>query len=534
MLLERKKYYFKISAKFLIYFFLIYFFHSCLSGPAVNLSPSYKTPNYVVPDSWEGSGPFVKANPSEGVLRPDWWKLYNDPILNQLQEELVVANPDLQAAAERFVQARDMMLKMRSRLIPNIGVGFGASNNKQSENALFRGPLDPTTGASITGAGLVSWEPDFWSSIRNATRSQMYQAQERAAEYALAKLSLQAELATDYFVLRGLQAKKATYEKSIDYYKQSLELVIYRYKGGISPELDVYRSKYMLASTQAQLYDIDSQIQVMEHAIAILVNKAPTNFRIEPVGEFKIVEFQIPTQVPTKLLERRPDIAAMERRMAQANQEIGIAKAAFFPNISLGANLGNENNSFNLSKLANSFWSYGSSVSMPVFQGGYRRAQLQQAWSAYRETEDVYRSTVLNAFREVENALTQTKLLYLEAERQDVAVDSALQTQKMTVQLYTGGLSNSLELLFAQLSTLDASISAISVKTELLKSTVALVKSLGGGWDKTQLPSDDKIQPLDIFQMKDFETPKPIEGYPVHSDDNSKFNDLTKPAQPQK
>ncbi|TGN19338.1 efflux transporter outer membrane subunit [Leptospira idonii] len=473
-------------------------FSGCLNGAFINLAPKYEPTQFVVPDSWQGDGPFVKANPGGEELPQDWWKLFGDPVLNQLEEEALVSNPDLQAAGERFLQARDMVMKSRSKLIPNLGIGFGASNNKQSEDALFRGPLDPTHDKNLTLGSFASWEPDFWSSIRNETWAKIYEAESVAAQYALARLSLQSELATDFFLLRGLDAKKETYDLSIQYYEKLLELVNQRFKGGLSPKIDVYRAEYLLKTTEARRFEILSQRKIIENAIAILVNRTPTQFHIPENSNLNAVRFKLPLLLPAKLLERRPDIASAERRMARANREIGIAKAAFFPNISFGLKGGFEGGK-DLLNLSNGYWSYGSMASVPLFQGGYRRAQLQQAWSVYRETEDLYRSTVLNAFREVENNLTQTQYLYLETEKLEKAVEMAFLTQEMTTQLYTAGLSNSMEILYAQLSTLESKLSVVQVKTDFLTATVSLVRSLGGGWQKEHMPGDDEIQPFPVL-----------------------------------
>ncbi|TGM98475.1 efflux transporter outer membrane subunit [Leptospira dzoumogneensis] len=503
---------------------------SCLNGPAFDLAPKYLSPDYVVPDSWSGSGPFVKANPSEGeAIQSDWWKLFNDPVLNKLEEQAIAANPDLQAAAERFVQARDAMLKVRSQLIPHLGVGLSGSNNRQSDNRLFRGAGEANQEGTASLGGIASWEPDFWSSIRNSTRAQIYNAQSVAADFALARLSLQAELAADYFTFRGLNAQDTTYRQSIEFYEQSLNLVNERYKGGIAPELDVQRAQYLLSSTQAKRLDIQSKMRVTENAIAILLNRAPTGFKIPPVEEIQVVTFKVPATLPSTLLERRPDIASMERKMAIANRNIGIARAAFFPNVSFSGGGGFEGG-VNLVQLSNSFWSYGSTVSLPIFQGGYRRAQLQQAWSAYRETEDNYRSTVLNAFREVENGLTETTFMSEQSQRQDQAVDAASQVQNMTMALYKGGLSNSLELIYAQVNTLDARIDAILVKTELNRASVRLIRALGGGWKNSQLPGDDEIQPFNIFDFSNSKKPDAAGGIDVNAEDNNSQNkDLTAP-----
>jgi len=508
---------------------------ACGWFPAVDLSPTYTPPQYVVPDSWSGSSPFVEAKPADSELRPDWWKVYDDPVLNRLVEQAMAANPDLQAAAERFVQARNMMMKARSQYLPQLGLGFGASNNRISNEKLFRPEGIDLTQHTVELGGIAAWEPDFWSALRNATRVQIYRAEERAADYGLARLSLQAEIASNYFLLRGFDAQTAIYTQSIDLYKNTLDLVQRQFAGKIASALDVARVESLLFSTETKLAQIQGQRQVTEQAIAILVNMAPASFKLEPVDDLRMATFKIPETIPSTLLERRPDIAGMERRMAQANREIGIARAAFFPNVSFRLGGGYEDSGFNLFKLVNSFWSYGSAVSLPIFQGGYRRAQLQQSWSAYRETEDQYRSTVLNAFREVENNLTLTNRLTVAVNRQDAAVGANLKAQNMTLQLYRGGLASSLEVIYAQLNTLLARIDLVVIKADLLKSSVALIRALGGGWNRRQLPTDDQIQPFGTFQFINLITgdkPSPAGGIDVNAGNNWVNNNLTKPSGP--
>lgn len=500
--------------------------------PHVDLAPPYQPPQYVVPASWHGASPFVEAKPSDSELRPDWWKLYNDPVLNKLIEQAMAANPDLQAAAERFVQARDVMMQVRSQRIPQIGLGGKATDSRNHVDALARDPDIPITGPGVAGAGIASWEPDFWSAIRNATRVETYRAEERAADWGLARLSLQAEIASNYFTLRGYDAQAAIYKQSIDLYRQSLDLVKAQFAGAIASALDVARVESLLYSTETKYAQLQGQRQVTEQAIAILVNMAPGSFHIEPVDDLRMAKFTIPRSIPSTLLERRPDIAGMERRMAEANRAIGIARAAFFPDVRFSADGGFLDVAFDVVKLASAFWSYGSVVSLPVFQGGYRRAQLQRSWSAYRETEDLYRSTVLNAFREVENAFTLTNRLTVAAERQDAAVGATFKTQNLTTELFRGGLASSLELIFAQVNTLTARIDAVQIKADLLRASVALIRALGGGWDRKQLPRDEQIQPFGTLQYINLKKPPPAGGIDVNADNNWVNNDLTKPSVP--
>lgn len=511
---------------------LLFGMTACTSSPAVDLAPPYQPAEFVVPASWHGASPFVEAKPSDGELRADWWTLYNDPILNKFEEQAMAENPDLQAAAERFVQARDVMMQVRSQYIPHVSLGFDASNNRESANHLFRPPNIPLQGTTVTSGGLASWEPDFWSALRNATRVETYRAEQRAADYGLARLSLQAEIASNYFTLRAYDAQVAIYTQTIAYYIQSLEIVQAQFLGKIASALDVARAESLLFSTETKKAQIEGQRQVTEQAIAILLNRAPGSFSIEPVNELRVAKFTIPQALPSTLLERRPDIAAMERQMAQANRTIGIARAAFYPNVSFRAGGGFEDAGFNLIKLATSFWSYGSTVSLPLFQGGYRRAQLQQSWSAYRETEDRYRSTVLNAFREVENNLTLTNRLTVAANRQDAAVGATLHAQNLTMELYTGGLISSLDLIYAQLNMLTARIDSVQIKAELLRSSVALIRALGGGWTRSQLPTDDQIQPFGTFQYTNLDKPPSAGGIDVNAGNNRIHNDLTKRPAP--
>jgi NodT family efflux transporter outer membrane factor (OMF) lipoprotein len=422
------------------------------------------------------------------------------------------------------------MMKARSQFLPKAAAGLDANGNQQSANHLFRSPTSPIQDAGATLGGMASWEPDFWSKLRNATRAQIYRAEEMAAQYASARLSIQAELASDYFTLRALDAELAVYRMSIDYYQSSLTIVHEQFKEQIAAALDVARAEYQLSNAQARQLGIQAKREVTEHAIAALVNRVPASFTVDAVDALTIAEFKVPAKLPSTLLERRPDVAAMEREMAQANRNIGIARAAFYPNITFSASGGIEGHLSDLFQLANGFWSYGSLIEIPLFQGGYRRAQLQQAWSAYRETENNYRSTVLNAFREVEDGLSLTNLLAGEVERQDAAVASAVKQQDLSMELYKGGLASSLDLISSQVNTLEARITLVETKAELLRSQVLLIRSLGGGFNRTDLPKDDDIQPFDILQYNGLDKPKPAGGIDVQTEHRERNNDLTKPA----
>lgn len=503
---------------------------STLSLAGCDLAPAYHAPHYVIPTTWQGQAPFAVAHPMDDSIRAEWWKTFADPQLDTLEAAATAHNGDLQAAAERFLQARAIVSEARSDLLPHFGISFGASNNKSSAERLFR-YKGPITDSDEFYGGMASWEPDFWSSIRNRVRLQKDYAQEQAAEYASARLSLQAELATDYFTLRGLDAQADIYSRSISYYEESLRVTRTRLQDQAASRLDVARAQNQLYTTQAHLLDIQAQREVMEHAIAVLVNEAPSSFHLSPDSHLNANRFALSPALPSDLLERRPDIAMAERQMAQANRAIGIARAAFYPHVSFRMDGGFDDNGFNLANLANSMWSYGATVTLPVFEGGLRRAQLQQSWSAYRETRDHYRMTILNAFRDVEDGLSRTNRLDGENARLRAAVDAASQTQDITMNLYKGGLAAYLDVLIAQVSTLEARIQQVEVQTRYLQAQVGLIRACGGGWSMAELPAQDRLFSIDPLQYSHLHGAPPAGDVPTPRTHGAEpEDDLTRPV----
>ena len=479
-----------------------------------DLAPAYHTPHYVIPTTWQGQAPFAPAHPMDDSVRADWWKGFADPRLDALEAEATAHNGDLQAASERFMQARAVVSEARSDLLPHFGIAFGGSNNKSSAERLFR-YKGPITDSDEFYGGMASWEPDFWSSIRNRVRLQKDYAQEQAAEYASARLSLQAELASDYFTLRGLDAQADIYTQSIRYYEDSLRVTRTRLQDQAASRLDVARAENQLYTTQAHLLDIQAQREVMEHAIAVLVNVAPSSFHLAADSHLNANRLAVSPGLPSELLERRPDVAMAERQMAQANRAIGIARAAFYPHVSFRMDGGFGDNGFNLANLANSMWTYGATATLPVFEGGLRRAQLQQSWSAYRETRDHYRMTVLTAFRDVEDGLSRTKRLDGENARLRAAVGAASQTQDITMNLYKGGLAAYLDVLIAQVSTLEARIQQVEVQTRYLQAQVGLIRACGGGWDASLLPAPNRLPSVGPLQYSGLHQARPVGDVPA-------------------
>ncbi|WP_263408997.1 efflux transporter outer membrane subunit [Terriglobus tenax] len=474
-----------------------------------NRPPAYKPPQMALAPTWSGEGVFKVATPQDGVLRKDWWTLFGDSQLNQLETQAAAANPDLQAAAERYTQARYLTTIAESRLFPHVGIGAATTDNKSSEHRLFRSPLDPLYGTDESYGAVASWEPDIWSKIRNTTQMRKEMAQGSAADLALTRLSIQAEVASNYMLLRGLDVQDAVYRQSISSYKNAVDITQTRLKGEIAPRSDVTRAQNQLSSTEAQEINVRMQRSLLEHAIAILTNQSPTTFHIAPADTFTVHVPSIPIGVPSTLLQRRPDIASAERRMAAANTSIGVSKAAFYPDISIGAMAGFSDDGFGLANLANSLWSYGMSGALPLFQGGARRAELQRSYSEYRQTTDEYRSVVLNAFREVEDSLSRLRYLQGEEEKRHEAMTAAVQTQTMQMQLYTGDLTSYLDVVMAQISALDARLFEVEVQTARLEGAVGMVRALGGGWDPSELPTMKSVAPMKATQYHNLGKPTP-------------------------
>jgi NodT family efflux transporter outer membrane factor (OMF) lipoprotein len=482
---------------------------------ACDLTPDYTPPQYVLPADYKGSGPFTVAQPRDNLPAGPWWEGFGDPLLNQLEQQLAAENPDLAVFAEEYMQARDLAAEARSQLFPQIGVNGSVTENKQSRNRLFRNPKStvPLVEPSAVIQATATWEPDFWSSIRNSTRVQKRQAQASAASLAAAKLSLQAELAGDYISLRGLDAQDAVYRAAISYYEKAVDITKQRLQGRIASALDVARSQTQLAQTQALESGILASRALLEHAIAVIVGANASSFSIPVADQTHLTAPAVPVGLPSQLLERRPDVAAAERQMAAANAGIGVSRAAFYPNITISALAGFQDTGFNLASLPNSLWTVGASAVMPLFEGGLRRAELQRSWSQYAQTRDSYRATVLRAFQEVEDGLASTRHLQDQMQQQAAAVAQADQAQKLTLQLYVGGLTNYLDVVVAQETALTARIVEVQVQVSRLQASVTLISAVGGGWSATDLPGEDQVLPFGPLDYpKNLDQPHPDVG----------------------
>ncbi|MEZ7135474.1 MULTISPECIES: efflux transporter outer membrane subunit [Komagataeibacter] len=496
-------------------------------GGCVDLAPKYRQQHYMLPDNWKGDGVVQYGNPQDGVSRGDWWQVFHDPTLDELEERASRLNPDLQADAEAFTQARDIVAEAQSNLYPQISGAASASQNQASSHRLWRGAgsQGPIYMSSEQYSASARWEPDFWSGIRNRRRVQQRLAQAAAADFAVARLSIQSELANDYMQLRGMDAQHAVYLDSIRYYQTAVQITKMRQAGAIAAGIDVSRAQTQLSSTQAADTDLQARRAVMEHAIAILANVAPSDFHITPRSQISFPKVPAPVGIPATLLERRPDIASAERHMAAANRAIGVSRAAFYPHVTFSATAGFMDNGFTLDKFANGMYNYAAQAVLPLFQGGLRRAELQRNWSQYRQAEDQYRATVLAAFKDVEDGLSLTHGLDTEATQQAEAVQAAMRTQNMTMQLYTGGLTNYLDVVVAQVAALQARIAEVQVETRYMQAQVELIRALGGGWTTAELPNNRQIRPFSPLQYTHLRTPKAVKG--VNVDNGPESYDLS-------
>ncbi|EHH67282.1 efflux transporter outer membrane subunit [Gluconobacter morbifer] len=489
----------------------------CVGLTSCDLAPQYHPQKFLYPNGWEGKGVMTDAHPADDTVRSNWWTMLQDPVLNDLETRMLAVNPDLQASAEAFTQSRDIARETESRLYPQVTGSAHMSDNKGSLGRLFLNAAHTSSYVYESNqgySGAATWEPDFWDYIRNTTRMQKNMAQASAADFALSRLTLEAELATDYIALRGLDAQNAVYDDSIRYFRAAVEITELRQAGAIGAGLDVSRAENQLYSAQAAKSRLIADRRVMENAIAVLLNTAPAGFHIAPMHDVKMHfgAVKVNAGLPSTLLERRPDIAEAERSMAAASRAIGVSRAAFYPRFTFSATGGFEDGGFDLASISRAFWTIAVQAVEPVFTGGLRRAALQRAWSQYRESVDNYRSVVLGAFQDVENGLTQSGQYKVAQDQQQRAVEAALRTQGMTMALYTGGLSNYLDALVAQQYALQARLAEVDVQTAQIQATIRLVRALGGGWNASDLPTVKQIDPFGPLQYENLHNPKPVAG----------------------
>ena len=464
---------------------------SCTVGPKyakpqVPAAPAYseKPPSsFTAVDGWK------PAQPNDGKLRGDWWQLFGDADLAKLEEQVPSANPTIRAAEASFRQARAIIQINRSGLYPFISTGPSITSNRFSANS----PNGTITARGRTFGNFilpveVSYEADLWGRIRRGVASAREQYQASSADLENVKLSLQAELATDFFQAHLLDAQREILRNNVTAFQKAYDLTMNRYNGGVASKAEVAQAETQLRQTEAQLVDVDAARAQYEHAIATLIGKNPEAFSLA-VAPWKQPPPAVPLGVPSELLERRPDIAYAERQMASANEQIGIAKASFFPQLLITATGGLQSGSIvNWFTWPSRYWAVGPQVAQYIFDGGRRRAQLESVRAGYDITIANYQEATLNAFREVEDNLAALRVLEQESAKQHDAVVSAGQSVQLALNRYKGGLVTYLEVITAQSIALNNQRTEVDLLRRRMDATVLLIRALGGGWDTSKLP----------------------------------------------
>jgi NodT family efflux transporter outer membrane factor (OMF) lipoprotein len=460
-----------------------------------------------------GLGNWTVAQPQDAVLRGKWWELYNEPELNSLEEQLNINNQNIKQFFENFLAARALVRGARTQLFPTVAVGPSLSYSQSPSNlrgasvssatGAPTGSVGGTTSSSTTSGNPVntfldlpvsaSWEPDLWGKIRNTIRQEQYSAQLSAADLENERLTEQASLATFFFELRGQDALQEILDATVADDQKALDITKSMYDAGTTDQISVVEAQNTLDLAKSQAINLGIARAQFEHAIATLIGKAASDFSIS-VRPLLTTPPTIPIGLPSQLLERRPDIAGAERTMAAANAQIGIAYAAYYPTLNLSASAGLESASWkHIFDWASRFWSVGPSVSETVYDAGLRRAVVNQFVATYNADLASYRQTVLNAFQQVEDSLAALRILTQQIQQQQRAVESARQALDLETKRYQNGIDPYIDVVIQQNTLLSAQQTLAEIEIQRTMESVTLIEALGGGWDRSQLPTPQQV-----------------------------------------
>jgi NodT family efflux transporter outer membrane factor (OMF) lipoprotein len=469
---------------------------SCTVGPkyakpSVPSTPAYKEQP---PASFKEAGTWQPAKPGDDALRGNWWEIFSDPQLNSLEEQVDTANLSIKIQAERFLQSRAAVRFDRASRYPTISTSPSIESLRLSGNR----PNIVSNAPHATGDFVlpfdISYEVDLWGRIRRTVSAAREEAQATAGDLAAVGLSIHAELAVDYFELRSLDAREQILNDTVQAYTRALTLTQNRYRGGVAARQEVAQAETQLNTTRAQATDIGELRAQFEHAIAVLLGKPPATFNL-PAAPLKTTPPPIPVGVPSELLERRPDIASAERRLAEANDQIGVAKAAFYPSLTLSGSAGLEGHTIaDWLTWPSRFWAVGPGLSEVLYDAGRRRANFEAAGFNYDATVANYRQTTLTAFQQVEDNLAALRVLEREAQQQREAVQSSQNLVDLSLNRYKGGVDTYLQVITSQTINLTNQETEIDILRRRMDASVLLIKALGGGWDTSKLPTISQLK----------------------------------------
>ncbi len=452
------------------------------------VGPKYKVPAVTAPPAYKESANWKPAQPNEQQLGGNWWEIFQDPQLNSLEEEINVSNQNLKAAAAQYQEARAALRYVRADYYPTVTATPSAAREKYSNNRPPASALEGLTFNDFVLPVNFSYEANVWGRVSRNVEASREQAQASAADLAVVNLSMHSTLAVDYFAARTLDAEEKLLKDTVAQYQQALQLNEDRYQGGLGSEVEVEQAQTILQTTRAQLVDVGVARAQYEHAVAVLVGKAPEGFTLPPLP-LTTPPPSIPVGVPSELLERRPDIAAAERRVAAANAQIGLAESAYYPLVNIVGSGGFESGSITtLLQGPGAMWTIGASIAQTLFDGGRRRAATDEAKASYSSSVASYRQTVLTSFQQVEDNLAALRILEQEAGVQSSAVEAAQRSLDLSNARYEGGVTSYLEVITAQNADLSDELTAVNILGRREASAVLLIEAIGGGWDRNSLP----------------------------------------------
>ena len=470
----------------------------CVLLNACAVGPDYVKPVTAMPVAYKENRDWKVAQPADAADRGKWWEVFGDVRLNALVDQVDISNQTVKAAAAQYEQARALVESARAAFFPTIGLNAAATRGQAGSGALASssGGTSNTFTNSRSVSLSASWEADIWGKVRRAAEAQTSSAQASAADLAAARLSAQGQLAQSYFTLRQVDAQRQLYADTILAYQKSLQLTKNQYAGGVAARADVVAAETQLKTAQAQAINLGVQRAQLEHAIALLVGQPASTFSIPSAPLSDVPPPPVPEAgLPSQLLERRPDVAAAERQVATANAQIGVARAAYFPALSLSGSAGYQGSTFaNLLSLPNRFWSIGPQLAATLFDGGARDAQTRQARAAYDQNVALYRQTVLTSFQEVEDYLAALRIMEQQAVMQDEALQAAQESVRLTINQYKAGVVSYINVITAQATEFSTARDSVSLLGNRYVASVQLIQALGGGWHATSLPTAEAVK----------------------------------------